>query len=209
MQRSWHIEIVCANVFGFLDGADDPRPSVWPVGLNKIGSIIGVIDEIAFQTNLLALNAGVEAARAGDAGRGFAVVASEVRALAQRSAQAAKEIKDLISTSVAHVDGGAALVRQTGETLRRIVGRASEISRVVGDIAASAADQSSRIADIDGEEMKQSTRDTLSMSERASAASSVLSGESKTLERLIGEFRLAEEGGSRRSQGATRRSLAA
>src|SRR5437763_5034173 len=111
----------------------------------KIGSIIGVIDEIAFQTNLLALNAGVEAARAGDAGRGFAVVAQEVRALAQRSAQAAKEIKDLISTSVAQVESGAALVRQTGETLERIVGRVSEINGVVADIATSAQEQSSRI----------------------------------------------------------------
>ena len=101
-----------------------------------ISQIIGVIDEIAFQTNLLALNAGVEAARAGDAGRGFAVVASEVRALAQRSAQAAKEIKGLISTSATQVDQGVELVAETGKSLERIMAKVTEINRVVGEIAA-------------------------------------------------------------------------
>ena len=96
----------------------------------QIGQIIGVIDEIAFQTNLLALNAGVEAARAGDAGRGFAVVASEVRALAQRSAEAAKEIKGLISASTAQVDQGVRLVGRTGEALGRIVTQVIEINAV-------------------------------------------------------------------------------
>ena len=97
----------------------------------EIGQIIGVIDEIAFQTNLLALNAGVEAARAGDAGRGFAVGASEVRALAQRSAEAAKEIKALISTSGVQVEQGVAYVGQTGEALVAIVRQVAEIDKVI------------------------------------------------------------------------------
>ena len=107
----------------------------------QISQIIGVIDEIAFQTNLLALNAGVEAARAGEAGRGFAVVAQEVRALAQRSAEAAKEIKALISASSAQVDQGVKLVGETGQSLERIVGQVNEINTVVGEIAASAQEE--------------------------------------------------------------------
>src|SRR5437868_14930849 len=95
----------------------------------EIGQIIGVIDEIAFQTNLLALNAGVEAARAGDAGKGFAVVAQEVRALAQRSADAAKQIKTLISSSTAQVDRGVKLVGETGEALSGIGGQVRESDR--------------------------------------------------------------------------------
>jgi methyl-accepting chemotaxis protein len=161
----------------------------------KIGSIIGVIDEIAFQTNLLALTAGVEAARAGEAGRGFAVVAAEVRALAQRSALAAKEIKELISTSVTQVGHGADLVRQTGETLERIVTRVSGINSVVGDIAACASEQSNRISSIDSamREIEQSARDSVSLSERANAASAALADESESLELLIGQFQLTDE----------------
>ncbi len=111
---------------------------------SQIGQIIGVIDEIAFQTNLLALNAGVEAARAGDAGRGFAVVASEVRALAQRSAEAAKEIKGLIHASTAQVSEGVDLVTKTGDALGRIEAKVLEINTVVTDIAAGVQEQATR-----------------------------------------------------------------
>jgi len=114
----------------------------------KISQIIGVIDEIAFQTNLLALNAGVEAARAGEAGRGFAVVASEVRALAQRSSDAAKDIKDLISASRGHVETGVSLVDQTGEALDKIVAQVASLDTLVSDIASSATEQATGLAEV-------------------------------------------------------------
>ncbi len=114
----------------------------------SITQIIGVIDEIAFQTNLLALNAGVEAARAGDAGRGFAVVAQEVRALAQRSADAAKEIKGLIRASSEQVDKGVKLVGETGQTLDQILGQVIEINDLVGEIAASSKEQAGGLAEV-------------------------------------------------------------
>ena len=110
----------------------------------KIADIIGVIDEIARQTNLLALNAAVEAARAGDAGRGFAVVASEVRSLAQRSAQAAKDIKDLITSSSTQVQDGVKLVDQTGKSLSEIVTSIKSVAELVSGIAAASAEQSAR-----------------------------------------------------------------
>ncbi|MDE2240159.1 MAG: cache domain-containing protein, partial [Rhodospirillales bacterium] len=114
----------------------------------QIGNIIGVIDEIAFQTNLLALNAGVEAARAGDAGRGFAVVATEVRALAQRSAEAAKEIKSLISTSGTQVQTGVRLVGETGVALEHIVDQVNALNKMVGGIAHSAKHQATGLAEV-------------------------------------------------------------
>ena len=115
---------------------------------DEIGKIIGVIDEIAFQTNLLALNAGVEAARAGEAGRGFAVVAQEVRELAQRCANAAKEIKGLISASSEQVQNGVYLVEKTGATLTEIIHHITGVQTLVAEISAATAEQSTGIAEV-------------------------------------------------------------
>ena len=159
----------------------------------KVAQIIGVIDEIAFQTNLLALNAGVEAARAGDSGRGFAVVASEVRALAQRSAAAAKEIKALISTSSRQVALGAELVGSTGRSLHEIVGQFGQINQVVSDIAASAQEQATGLAQVNTavNQMDQVTQQNAAMVEQSTAASHGLESEAVELTRLTGRFQLA------------------
>ena len=168
----------------------------------QIAQIIGVIDEIAFQTNLLALNAGVEAARAGDAGRGFAVVASEVRALAQRSAEAAKEIKALISASAREVDAGVDLVGQTGQALQRIVGQIAEINGVVSEISASAQEQSTGLHQVNSavNQMDQVTQQNAAMVEQSTAASHALAREAEELARLISRFQVGAAQAAR-SQG--------
>ncbi len=161
----------------------------------QIGQIIGVIDEIAFQTNLLALNAGVEAARAGDAGRGFAVVASEVRALAQRSAEAAKEIKSLISASTAQVEDGVELVGETGKALERIFSQIAEIDTIVSEIATSAQDQATGLQEVNTAvtQMDQVTQQNAAMVEESTAASHTLSQETEELSRLIGRFQIGAQ----------------
>ncbi len=163
---------------------------------SKIGQIIGVIDEIAFQTNLLALNAGVEAARAGDSGKGFAVVASEVRALAQRSAEAAKEIKSLVSMSGAQVESGVKLVADTGKALENIISQVSEINKVVADIAAGAQQQATGLQQINTAigVMDQSTQQNATMVEESTSASHSLSQATGELQRLIEQFRVGDPG---------------
>jgi len=171
----------------------------------SISQIIGVIDEIAFQTNLLALNAGVEAARAGDAGRGFAVVAQEVRALAQRSADAAKEIKTLISTSSQQVSQGVSMVGQTGEALQAIVGKVSEIDGLVSEIAASGAEQATGLNEVNAavNQMDQTVQQNAAMVEQSTAASHALKGEANGLMQMIGRFQVS--GASAQRTTTTRR----
>lgn len=162
---------------------------------DKITQIIGVIDEIAFQTNLLALNAGVEAARAGDAGKGFAVVAQEVRALAQRSAEAAKEIKALISSSTNQVARGVKLVGETGEALVSIVSKVTEIDGLIAEIALSSQEQATGLNQVNSavNQMDQITQQNAAMVEEATAAASSLRAESVELSRLVGRFKLDDE----------------
>ena len=159
---------------------------------SQISQIIGVIDDIAFQTNLLALNAGVEAARAGEAGRGFAVVASEVRALAQRSSDAAMEIKTLISNSSGQVERGVELVGKAGEALQSIVSQVSHISGLVSGIAESAAEQSTGLAEINTgvTQLDKVTQQNAAMVEEATAAGQMLKEDATKLTGLVAHFKI-------------------
>ncbi len=161
----------------------------------QITDIIGVIDEIAFQTNLLALNAGVEAARAGDAGKGFAVVASEVHALAQRSSEAAKEIKTLIKASSEHVGAGVKFVGETGHALKRIVDQVVQINSLVTEMAQAAEQQSTGIEQVNVAvgQMDQVTQQNAAMVEESTAATRNLASETQVLSNLVAFFTVGED----------------
>ncbi|WP_313196846.1 methyl-accepting chemotaxis protein [Rhizobium sp.] len=172
----------------------------------EIGNIIGVIDDIAFQTNLLALNAGVEAARAGEAGKGFAVVAQEVRELAQRSANAAKEIKTLITASNHQVQNGVHLVGETGKALEMIVAEVQEINRHVAAIVESAQEQSSGLQQINTavNTMDQDTQKNAAMVEEQTAASHGLARDVASLNALLAQFRLSGASSERSARVSTK-----
>ncbi len=167
----------------------------------EIGNIISVIDEIAFQTNLLALNAGVEAARAGEAGRGFAVVAAEVRALAQRAAEAAKQIKTLVGTSTEEVAAGVRLVSDAGGAIVRIIEQINQIDGTVCKIASAANDETISIQQINEAlgHIDHATQQNAAMAEEASAAAKTLSMETERLSEMLRQFRMSAGFGSNRS----------
>ncbi|MDE2161066.1 MAG: methyl-accepting chemotaxis protein, partial [Burkholderiales bacterium] len=160
----------------------------------RIADIIGVIDGIAFQTNILALNAAVEAARAGEQGRGFAVVASEVRSLAHRSADAAREIKTLIGTSVDKVEAGARLVAEAGSTMGEIVASVQRVSDIIGEISSATSEQAGGIGQVTRSvaELDQMTQRNAALVEQSAAAASSLQEQAQQLAQAAAQFRVGD-----------------
>jgi methyl-accepting chemotaxis protein len=177
---------VVADVVRTMDGIS--------ASAGRISEISSVIDGIAFQTNLLALNAAVEAARAGEQGRGFAVVAAEVRILAQRSAEAAKEIKTLIAESVGQVKAGSRLVGDAGDTMGQIVTSARKVSELIAEIAAASKEQSAGIGQVNTAvaEMEQGLQQNAGLVQEAAQATSSLAEQADTLLRMVARFRVAD-----------------
>lgn len=184
---------VASNGGRLIDTVVDTMASI-NESSQKIVDIIGVIDGIAFQTNILALNAAVEAARAGEQGRGFAVVASEVRTLAQRSANAAKDIKDLISDSVSKVSSGNILVKQSGDTMQEIVVSIQRVNDIMSEIAAASAEQASGIDEVSKavSQMDEMTQQNAALVEQAAAAAESMRSQASDLSERVGTFKLSD-----------------